>query len=219
MNRFKSCFRFSTRTLLVASLAFCLILGYRSLIHNQHNSGVKLLRKSGFDLWDEFEDPIGPNWLYLNGKSGVPNGGYFPRYFADFFCLKGYFQCWIHDQVDAKDKSWSHLSRLIHLRHIQIVNSSLPDDWGTDLGNCGYLDLVEIISCRIDKSDISEFGNLNVKQLEIYDADLSENTALLFSTLAKMRQLEKLTLSESGLTSQDFKVIQSLLPNCEVSSN
>lgn len=105
------------------------------------------------------------------------------------------------------------------MRHIQIVNSSLPDDWGTDLGNCGYLDLVEIISCRIDKSDISEFGNLNVKQLEIYDADLSENTALLFSTLAKMRQLEKLTLSESGLTSQDFKVIQSLLPNCEVSSN
>ena len=80
------------------------------------------------------------------------------------------------------------------------------------------MERVEIISCRIKKNDISQVGCLNAKELGVYYADLSEDTELLFSTLAKMRQLEELTLSESGLTSQDFETIRSLLPNCKVRS-
>jgi len=185
---FPTALRYSLRTLLLAITLFALFFGTWIRNANRHEFATKKLRSKGVFVEDRFEDPIGPNIIY-SFKQAVPRNGYFPKWFANNFCVKGSFIFSVVD-LSLKPEDWLLFKDLENLRHLVIVDSELSPGWVSQIAECRYLSVLVISRSIVGLNDIPELGSLN--------------------------QLSTLELLHTNLSAQDIAVLRSKLPLCEI---
>lgn len=175
-----------------------------------HAIAKNALRKLGFDCHHQFEEPIGPNWLY--GVSGVPENGTFPYWFSSRFCCTGYWN-YIIKNASPSISDLNSFRNLVEFRGLTISKSSMPAGWISVLGDCNYLENLEVNSTALAEEDMSDLAQLNVRSLRICRSKI-KYFELFKASVQRMPSLVELRLSETGLSHFQIEELEKLIPCC-----
>jgi hypothetical protein len=180
--------RYSLRTALVGMGLFAIYLGNWNICANRHAVATRNLANRGVPFWSGFEEPIGPNFLYTWSQD-VPPNGYFSPWFAELFCIGGN-EIGMVDGIELSDTDWQLFGNLVRLKHLSIANYDGSPDWTSHLSRCRELEMLEISSTRLSSRDV-------------------EN-------LCKLKSLKVLVLLNTGLTTDELRILREKLSNCEI---
>lgn len=192
--------RISLRFLFVVVALCCLVLGIRGYHRRRHAEATAKLQHARAQLYDGFEDPIGPNWLWTRKlpPNGVPSNSFFPHvvplgdwFVRSPFCTTGYFKCCLEGSVFDRNHL-RLLPRLYHLEHLTLIDTNIAFD-------------------REDILILSQMQSLRI--LEVKCDRMLPETLLNF---AELRQLVYLSLVAPRITDQDLEVLRERLPNCRI---
>jgi len=192
--------RFSLRSLLLLCAILCLLLGNRERIRQRHNRAKHELEQLGVQLVDDFEDPVGPNvlWMWSIAEAVPPNGYFEDRYpFGKWFaesplCITGGYWGIVH-VATLDERQFRLLGDLIHLQSCWLKDVSFP---------ARGLSIVATMA--------------ELKRLTIESPTLDDEAVpyLLAAT-----QLEGLALLCPSMSQQAFKSLRVALPKCEISTH
>jgi hypothetical protein len=184
--------------MLAVIAVFCVRLGIRENGRRQHNFAFSELLARGAVLWNWYEDPIGPNFLWTGTirRFAPPNGFARDRLgVGDWFthsplCTVGAYNCTMTGR-DFGETELALLSRLQHLHNREIIE--------IDLTSRGLESVAKL----------SELEDL------IIQAD--ELTEEVLSPLGQARRLRKLSLRSANCSATAVEKLQKSLPNCSIS--
>ena len=207
-------FKISLRWFLVVVSIVSLFVGLRCYDAANHNTAMERLLILGARFESGFEEPIGPNWIYMGDSHALPPKRYFPTWFSYSFCKKGFSFC---DLTDAENDCYQQLSKLVNLRQLRIGCSPLPNEWANSIAACSELESLLIVSCDFDSKDVEALGRLHqVSVLTLADVDLTEFKDEFVKSIQKLRSLKALELIDVGLSESVKIEIRQSLPETEI---
>jgi hypothetical protein len=151
-------FRFSLKSLLVIIVLLSTALACWRFRVKNHYVAMNELSECGASFSNGFEEPFGPNWFY-NWKTGIPFNGFFPVWFSDRFCIKGYFWVEVKTEEPLSVEAFESFCRLTHLRYLSIEAESYPKSWATSLGKCRELEELTLMNAVVTEGDLLKLAN------------------------------------------------------------
>lgn len=191
-------FRFRLRTFLIVFTLFCLLLGWRVSAVESVERPIRELERLGWKIVYESEMP-GTSSSGEPMLVGVPRRSYWQ------IILLGFRPC------DLPEFAWlGHQSQMAPRQETgQVVQRSanwinrLPSIDALDLSenHLGTDDLLPIIACQ-------HLNYLRLTSTALDDSSVDQ--------LAKLTQLEELTLWDTNLTAEGVAELERRLPNCRI---
>ena len=152
---------------------FAVYLGIWKQDVYRHNRAIDCLKARGFSFWDGLEEPIGPNFLYV-WREPIPPNGYFPVWFADSFCIKGFYSGFVSG-ISLKKTDCQLLNRLVNFHSLTILDCELETGSLAQLAKCTDLDSLAISDTKLTVDDVDHLCTMkNLRLLGLVNNDLPE---------------------------------------------
>lgn len=190
---------FSMRSLVLVISLLCVWLGHWSFVKKRHQDAFQDLRSRGVGVTHSLEEPLGPNFLYIDPKvTDVPPNGYFPEWFVDNFCIKASKTAYVNgsksyiEGVEVGEVDWELFENLVALRTVDISYLEVDAFAIECLKRCKSLRNLEVFWCEFDST--------------------------AFKALSEWTELEILLVADSGFSCAEVAQLEKALPNTDVRS-
>jgi hypothetical protein len=154
--------RFSLRLVLFLVTLFVVALSLRVKTCSRHERALEKLRgKEGIFIFGDFEDPIGPNWMWTSDGLGA---GSLKRHGLGWLigtplCIVGYRHVWI-DGALLSDDDWSMLADMRGVEYVGLDHVPLTADVVRGLIRLGDMRNLDISAENLDDDAVPLLAHL-----------------------------------------------------------
>ncbi len=180
-----------------------------------HQKAATCIKAMGGIFIHGFEEPMGPNWIYISGGS-IPPNGFFPNWFVHRFCISGTFTLEFENS-SLRTSDLECLSDLLFLQEIQFIGCEFSGSSKSKFAVCKNLYYVTFMSAKFHKGSLVILDSMrHVKDFTFLNSDFGDQKSSLVDRICEFKSLETLYFLNCDILESDVTRIRGCFPNCNL---